>query len=738
MNGTMVKHPWRNAIERAGPWLLLAAFLAWGWRRQDLWRSLPVYGDALEAMWALSWFDEALRSGQNLALFPQAFYPHGWQVATLGGGPAMLFALLPLHWLGGPAFALNLAVLLTFGLGYAGAFQLARQFLDRLPAAVAALLITFWGFRWFQTIGHLNVLLGSALLPWMLWLLERALRPDGPVARPRLRLALVGVLWAVSLSGTLYFAWIHGLALLVWVAGRRFGRVIAGRAALEALAIPALTALALSAPLILWTMQAAAAVGAGFFTIEEVNFWGASLNALPIPSLDHPLLAPWSRRIYRGLTFEQGMVNLGTIASLLALAGLWAARRDWRRWLPVVLLAGSGLILALGLTLKWDNQSLAVPALRPLNSALWSVGHWLKPATFSTAQPPPPFDQAVPLPGLWLAAVTPWLERARVFARYALVGAVGVFLLSGLGLASLRPAWVRLAVLGLLLFELLPPPLANLPFPAQPHPALVWLNEQAPPAAGQSVIDLEAVRPHTPGLRIGGEVVWATREHGWPTVSGASSVWPVAAGALNLWLTTHEYAFLSPQIASLLRDPFGVRYLLLHMRGEGEAGLLADAQQSPAFRLVQCFPPPAGPGPWPDPICVLELLPPVRAEINVALEEGWSGEESWGVWMQDTEASAFWIAAENEAQRLHVAAFPLCVAGQPQAVALEVNGVAVAEHRWAGCEPWQTTIDLPTSLVRLGRNDLRLHSAFAGSAGDGDPRLLSVGFTQLLVEGTGP
>lgn len=718
-------------LKKAAPWLLLALFLVWGWHKQSLTRSLPVYGDALELTWALTWYDEALRSGQSIALFPAAFYPTGWHLATFGAGPVPLFTLLPLYWLGGAAFAYNSAALLTFVLAYAGAWKLGRLFLQRLGALAFACLLTFWGFRWFQAIGHLNILLGTAALPWMLWLLETAVRPR----HSRGKLVGVGVLWALSVTGSLYFVWLHGLALLLWVTGRWIGRRSTARTALAALVIPTLVMGLLSAPVALWTLRAAKEVGSSFFMLSEVNAWGASLNALPLPSVDHPWLGAFSRQIYHGLAAEQDRVNFGLLASLLTLVGAWTARRTPRQWLSAWLLAAGGLIFALGLTLKWNNETLIVPALQSVNTWLWQIGHTLKPAVFATSQPPAPFDQAITLPAFWLTTVIPWLERARVFARYALEGAVGVFLLTGLGLMAVRPRWLRLALCSLLMFELLPAPLARLPFPMPAHPAFVWLADQRAqiddPAA--SVIDLSAARAHTPMFRNGGETIWPTRLHHWPIVSGASSVWPAAAAELQFWLTTHEYALTSPQLASLLRFPFHVRYILLHMQGVQEQALLADAQNNPQLRLVNCFEPVTG-NAWPEPICVLELLPPPTATINLTLEEGWSGAESWGVWMQGTNAHAFWLATANSGRRLTLAAFPQCVADKQQAVTVAVNGAVVAEHHWTDCEPWSAQIELPATLVRLGRNDVTLSAAYAISPGSNDPRPLSVGWSQLMIE----
>jgi hypothetical protein len=727
-----------NVSSRAWPAAALAAMLVWGWKGQDLLHSIPHYGDTLEMMWALSWYGDAIRAGHSIAVYPQAFYPGGWHYAE---NLVMLLALLPLQWIGGPAFAYNIGVLLSFIVAFLGSYKLAREFLGRGPATIASLLISFWGFRWFHTIGHLNILIGSALLPWILWTLDRALRAPG---RSRRWLVLTGVLWAASMSGSMYFAWLAGVAALAWIAGYLSTRAIRWQTAVGALAISAGVALLLSAPAIYWMWQNTSKDGVAFYTIGELNYWNASLNSLPLPSIEHPLLGSFARSAFGGQPYEQGATNLGLLASLLAIAGLCAALR-LPRWRPVLFLAGAGLLLALGLTLRWNNTSLGWPPLRPINVGLWQLGHLLKPSLFPTAQPPVPFDNAVPLPGLLLVAVVPLMERARVFARYILVGAIGIFLLTGLGLTLARRAWVRIALALLLVLEILPTPLTALPFPPEPHPAFDWLKQQRLSTesdgvgGGEGIADIVAAHPYTPVLLNDGETVLATLYHGKGTAAGASSVWPAATAFLNTWLSSHEHAFWNPDTVPILRF-YRIRYILLHMRGDWEQGILAEARQNKEIKPLQCFEPPEGPGPWDYPICVLEVLPPSQPSVNLVMEDGWSGREDWGVWAEGTTSRAFWVATEKTPSTLQVQVFPLCRSDQYQSVSFEINGETVATHDWNDCEPWSSALTVPASLVRLGRNDLVVRSEYAarpielGDKQSNDTRPLSVGFTRLRVE----
>lgn len=149
-------------------WLLFGLLLLWGWRTTDLAHSVPSYGDALEGLWATHWYAEALANQQSPAWYPLAYHPAGWYVFTYAWGPANFLFLLPLHWLGGAAFAYNAATLLSLAIAFGGSLLLSRRFMPWFGATVAALLYTFWGLRWYGTVGQLNISLASAFLPWLI------------------------------------------------------------------------------------------------------------------------------------------------------------------------------------------------------------------------------------------------------------------------------------------------------------------------------------------------------------------------------------------------------------------------------------------------------------------------------------------------------------------------------------------------------------------------------------------
>jgi|GEM_PF-407844 len=716
------------------PWGAFGIFLLWGWRVGDLAHALPAYDDVLEVVWITAWYDAALRGLHSAQLFPLIFYPAGWHVATYAGGPALLVGLLPLNWLGGPAFAYNVLTLLTLAFSFAGMRRLAAGFIGALPATVAALLYTFWGFHWMRIMGHMNVLIASAVLPWMLWSLEQS---RAAAHRAERWLLLAGALWALAATSSWYFLLMGAVLLGCWIVGRFWGRLIPDRrAALHALLIPTAAGLLLSAPFLIHFVRESAAADIAPYAITHVSSWDASLNSFPWPSVDHPWLGNLTRAVYRGPTNEPGQANFGLLACVLAALAVRPALKERRRR-PIVLIAMMGLLLALGLTLKWDGQAVRWEALRGGNDALWRLGHLWKPEIFVTEHPPAPFDAAIPLPGLLLSVFVPFWERARVFARYALLASLGVYLLAGMTLGRLRwPGGARWLLALLLLIEALPQPSGNVPFPGAAHPAFAWLRQQ--PLDGRGIIDLDAWQPDLLYLPNRGQMLLATEYHRQPTVAGASSILPAHAAFLDDWLAAHPHAFRDPDFTPLLRQ-FGVRYILLHISGGYARDASKEARQNPELQEVGCFDPAAEPGPWPYPICVLAVRPASASGPNVILRAGWSDGEDWGRWIEGTEAHARWAAPLRISYRLEIEVFPVCVPERPQSLQIQVNGATIAAHAWQGCDSWLSQTTIPANLIRIGWNEIVLSPGYAARPIDftggqnTDTRLLSVGVQRLDV-----
>ncbi len=719
-----------DLLVRALPWLVFAILMLWSWGWRNLATTLPHYGDTMETVVATQWFDEAITQGKSPLLYPLNYFPEGWRVASHSAGMAIAVLLWPLHKLDGPVFAANVAALLSCLFAYLGAYLVARFYLDRLTAILPAVAFTFWAMRWYELMGGiLQIFLGSALMPWMIWSVERAFRAD----RRRLAwLALAAACWSLAFMITQYFAVAGGAVVAVWIVLCQSGQPRSWKQRLVYLAAAAGFFLLFSAPWLLLNGRETALADPSYYSIQEVNGNSASLNSLLLPFLYHPWLGSLAQRLFGGEPWEASVANLGFAASLASLAGVVLAFRR-RAWRPVLGLAGLGLVLTLGMTLHWNTQPVTAPWLAPLDRLLWQMGHALKPGFFTGSQPTPPLDTAAPLPGYLLAILVPFYERGRMFSRYGLVMVLGVYMLAGLAITRLPRPWQRLLVGSVLLFALIPPRLEVHTWPPQPHPGFVWLSQHLPP--GEGVVNVVAVHPTTAGITIGGETLLAAEFHQMPTASGSAGVKPRHALFLEHWLATHEHPYWQPDLPAILRA-YRVRYIALQMEGEWEQGLWKEALVSKEFKPVGCFPPPAQGDPWDWPVCVAEVPANPRPDFNLMLHEGWSGLEDWGVWVEGTEAHAQWVQTSRTPQRLEVAAFPMCLPDKKQSVEVAVNGTIIATHPWENCDPWSATVDIPADLVQVGANDLVVRAAYAASPPDNpaETRQLSTGFTRLQIE----
>ena len=723
------------------PWVAFLVFMLWAWGTRDIFRTVPFYGDAMETVVSATWFSDALAQGQNPLIYPYNYFPEGWRVGSHSVGALLYLVLVPLVRIGGGAFAYNVAMLFTCAFGFAGALLLARRHLTPLPATSVALAITFWSMRWGAAMeGRLNVFLAAAILPWMLWGAERAFAASSRRRRAGW-LILVAILWAAAFNLSLYFVFIGGIMLALWMLLSSGSKLDTWPRRLLALCFTSAALLLLGAPWLILNLHETAIADPPFYSTGEVNFGGASLNSLPIPFLYHPWLSSFARSLYRGEPWEQGMANLGLAWSIMAAASVVLSRR-YKAWRPALVLALVGLLLAQGLTLHWDGQTVQWPLLRPLNQIIWRLGHTFKPGFFTDPWSPAPFEDAIPLPSLLLAAIVPFWERGRIFARYAFAASLGVFLLAGMALVEVRRLSpkrpiaglaLQLILAGILLLEIVPPPLNTLPFPPEGHPAYTWLSQQTIP--GEGIANVFAAGPSTLVLWNHGNSLLAPSYTKQATVAGAAGVRPKHTNVLNDWLATHEHPFWQPDLPQILRD-YRVRYVVIEMQGAFEQGLWQEALVANEFKPVDCFPAPKGVTPWNWPICIVEVPPSRAPEINLLLHDGWSGQEDWGVWAEGTQSDAQFVVTSHAPVRLDLAVFPLCVPGKNQRISLEVNGTAVADHEWRDCEPWNASIDIPEALVQVGFNDLTLRSAYAEpppQAGGSDPRKLSAGFSRLKI-----
>src|SRR5690606_24605247 len=191
-------------------------------------------------------------------------------------------------------------------------------------------------------------------------------------------------------------------------------------------------------------------------------------------------------------------------------------------------------------------------------------------------------------------------------------------------LQHMRRPFLRYGLLALWLLEIVPTPTSGVPFPAELHPAYVWLTENRPDP-GRAIIEL-----HPGWVFHDGGTLFATSFHGLPSVAGVGSQWPAVTAFLDNWY--RENGALHPDFASMLQA-YDVQYVFYYTL-PGSEPTVVEMDAGPYFSLVNCFAPAPAPTPWPWPICVLEVQPEPATIRNAFLGQGWFPAEPWGIWAE--------------------------------------------------------------------------------------------------------
>ena len=711
----------KNHFARLLALCLFGLFFLWGWRIYNVFRIIPAHPDVLEVLWGIEWYHKALLE-KNVLPFSLhiIFHPLEWQSSTLAHTPFLFVLALPLFEVGGAAFAYNALTILAILIAFCGAFLFIKRFAPHFIAACAALVFTFGGINWASVGSRLPILCASSFLPWLALTIELLKQSEAK----RLKI-LGGVFWGLMINFSLYGSFIGGMAFALLG-----GRLFRLRWVKNVLIIASI-ALLTSSPVTLAYWLGMHRTSVHYYGIEHNLYWGASLNSLFIPSFSHPLpqMQKLASSIYKGPRDESGMANLGIITWLLAfISVIWALKSKANCW-ELVFLTACGVILSMGLLLKWDSEPVKSPIFHPLLKLIWAIGYALKPGVFRSPNPLPSFDGGIPLPGLLLMAIVPFWEVARTVSRYAAVGSLGLVTLGSIALKHL-PKFVRYLLLIVWLIETLPHPINGVRTPYELHPAYKWLAEKELPP-GEGIVDMVY-----PSVLIGPEVLWAAWLHGKPTASGTGSYW--LEHSYKLWAYFIQNDLSNPDVWLILRQ-YRIRYLFLHMRGEGERKMWELITHNPSFRPVRCFDSGGVSYPWGYEICVAEVME-LDDPMNVIREEGWSGKEAWGIWAEGHKSRVTWLATSRQNHLLHIEAFPLCMPGENQEMRVKVNGHQLFEHLWEDCELWEGKITIPSSLVKEGINEIVLEFKYAMSPAEithgqnPDPRKLAAGFTKLRVE----
>jgi hypothetical protein len=392
--------------------------------------------DAFAVLWQLSWGQQALfRQGILPTYSPDVFYPHGWYLAS---GPEPVWWTIALSF---PAYVLgsvatyNLALLATFVVGAWGAFLLARHLTGNWLVGIAAgCIYSMAPVLTLRLGGHLNILLSAQWLPYFALYCHKSLELLGN--RRQCAWLLAAGFGALAVLGHWQFVFMVPLIPVSIIGFTRTS--VHWQQRLRLLIRIALLTGMFIAP---FALHAAYARSQMFqtpphFPLSTHDAASMSVDRLLVPNPMHPIWGTWSRQTFP-LRGESDVISTGYVALLLAVLGLWHGS-TFRR--PYLILTGLAIVLAMGIALHWNAQRVeltlpepAATAMRTVESSL--VGFDMMPVADKVF---------IPMPLLFLIKAIPMLGEARAWARFMIVGMLGIATLGALGVNFVLARWSKI------------------------------------------------------------------------------------------------------------------------------------------------------------------------------------------------------------------------------------------------------------------------------------------------------
>ena len=395
----------------------------------ELWQGRPLFCETPVNLWNLWWFRHAVERGWSPFETTLLFYPHGaslWYhtLAPLHGfAGTLLQVLFPL------VATFNLIVLLSLVLSALAVRALALELgLEGRGSLLAGGVFAFSPalFRHLY-VGHLE-LMAAYWMPAALLLALRIARRERPYVRDGFWLGLV-LLGAAYTSP--YYA-VYAVELLA-VAIPFLWRGLVRPRARACLAVAGGTSLLGLSPMLVAFAARSAPSGP---TVGFAAYSGDLVGFL-VPSFTNPLFGrlatPVQERLAASLPLalpQETTTSVGLVVLGLAVLGALRSRR-------------------LGVAVRLPLAIVVVFGLLTLGGRLRVLG----------------WDTGLPLPAALLADVPLW-HLARAPGRHILLVMVGLGVLAGIGLQSLRRGCWRAAVVALLALEYLAAPIPLYPVAA--------------------------------------------------------------------------------------------------------------------------------------------------------------------------------------------------------------------------------------------------------------------------------
>ena len=659
--------------------------------------------DNRECLWNIWWVSKALSLGAPIFFTPYMFYPTGISLYFHTLDPLNGVLAAPFVMMFGLSAAYNIMNIVWFILAASGTYLLAYHITaNRAAAFIAGLIYGFSPYMAFHLWAGQITLLSTGLLPLYLLALLVGLRERWPFL----------LVAAVLLTATGLSEW-HYLIFLVTITGlvaisesfrlrqaRAIVLVFAKCAGVGALF------LALFSPVLIpmiaeYTNKASAQRPIAHSVLHSVD-----LLAFWLPSIYHPLWGDWAQSIFSQLVSKDvvaGVATLGYVALALALIG---TLREWRRSALFVLMFVVGFLLALGPYLQINGVN-----------------------SYDTALP-------IPMPFV-LFRMLPFMEIFRFPSRFVLISMLALAILAAIGVDWLTrtprlirlPRWGRVGLpmllSALVLFEFWPKPF---PIDSTANAADVspFYRQLAADPSDYAILEVPNLKANSMFYqmihqkRIFGGRIAREKLHDWrhdrffgALIDSTPPVKDIGADE-------------SPNAARAALACQNVRYVVFYKQN-------LDPRQSDARVALQdtLFANVA-------PVYEDDILRAYQPIATPTGEPFWTPARDWYEPEVSAAGTVFrWLKGDTGTLRVYpcgateiMLRFNVTPMSQARILQVRLNG--------GDQESFPLTQDTLTSLeIRLtlqpGENKIEFHSAEPPTSPEGDPRMLSLQFSNLSI-----